>query len=91
MAGDKMPVSNIVDYLNRNVDRPVLDETGLTGKYKVSLEWQKDDLSAGPEGPTAPNLFSALKEQLGLKLEARNKGTVEVTIVDHAEKTPVEN
>jgi uncharacterized protein (TIGR03435 family) len=67
-------------------ERPILDNTGLSGMYQVKLEWQLQNAVGGP----GPSLFTALSEQLGLKLEAR-KGPVEILVVDSAEKIPTEN
>jgi uncharacterized protein (TIGR03435 family) len=46
--------------------------------------------ASGPDGQSSPNLFSALQEQLGLRLEQR-KGPVDLLVIDHLEKAPVEN
>ncbi|HEY1744225.1 MAG TPA: TIGR03435 family protein [Granulicella sp.] len=77
------------------LDRPVVNKTGLTGKYDFDLEWAPDetqlngDVSAAPaDTPSAP-LFTAVQEQLGLKLEA-TRGPVQAIVVDGAEK-PLEN
>jgi len=71
-----------------NVDRPVIDKTGLTGTYDIHLRWARD--AAPNETPAnAPSIFDALQEQLGLKLEP-GRGPVEYMIVDHAEK-PADN
>jgi len=70
-------------------ERPIIDQTGLRGLYEVKLEWalrQQQNANA----PPGPSLFTALTEQLGLKLEAR-KGPVEMLVVDQAEKVPAEN
>jgi uncharacterized protein (TIGR03435 family) len=64
----------------------VFDETGLTGAYTFTLEWSPDD---GRPPSDAPSLFTALQEQLGLKLESV-KRPVEHLVIDHAEK-PSEN
>jgi uncharacterized protein (TIGR03435 family) len=79
----------------QQLDRPVVDQTGLKGFYDFKLTFAPD-LSGrtGPNGETppsfdGPNLFQALKEQLGLKLES-SKGPVVVFIVDHVEK-PADN
>jgi uncharacterized protein (TIGR03435 family) len=70
---------------------PVLDKTGLTGRYNFTLEWTDERFrrpANGPDAPeveTFPDLFSALQNQLGLKLEVKN-GPVEVLVIDHAEK-----
>ena len=80
---------SVVELLQpRFLRQPVLDMTGLAGFYDVNLEWM-------PETATAPetagtSIFAAVQEQLGLKLEAR-KGPLEVIVVDHAERVPVEN
>jgi len=47
-------------------------------------------MASTPDGPSNPNLFSALQEQLGLRLEQR-KGPVELLVIDHLEKVPIEN
>jgi uncharacterized protein (TIGR03435 family) len=75
----------------------VLDSTGLTGVFDFTLEWSADEtqklLPQGETAPTAgsgPSIFSALQDQLGLKLESR-KGPVEVLVVDRVERAPSEN
>ncbi|HEV8416596.1 MAG TPA: TIGR03435 family protein [Bryobacteraceae bacterium] len=70
-------------------ERPIIDETGLRGMYQVKLEWTLQQLQ-NPDAAPGPFLFTALTEQLGLKLEAR-KGPVEVLVVDSAEKVPAPN
>ena len=69
--------------------RPIIDETGLRGMYEVKLEWAQSQLQ-NADAASAPSLFTAVSEQLGLKLDAR-KGPVEILIVDSAEKVPAEN
>ena len=59
------------------VGRRVSDETGITGKFDLKLEW-------GPE-PDGPSVYTALEEQLGLRLEAR-KGPVPMIVIDHVER-----
>jgi bla regulator protein BlaR1 len=77
------------------MDRPVVDQTGLKGFFDFKLTYAPDFSGrTGPNGEPppsfdGPNLFQALKEQLGLKLES-TKGPVEVFIIDHVEK-PSEN
>jgi uncharacterized protein (TIGR03435 family) len=71
----------------------VLDQTGLKGLYGVNLQWTPGtnlNADSSADGSAGPSLFTALQDQLGLKLEAR-KGPVEVMVIDHAEKNPVEN
>ena len=58
--------------------------------YEVKLEWTPARQSQNSAAASGPSLFTAVTEQLGLKLEAR-KGPVEILIVDRAEKVPAEN
>ena len=81
------------------LDRPVVDQTGLTGRWDFTLTWTPDDSQFGGRGGQAPppadnvaappGLFTAIQEQLGLKLES-TKAPVEVLVIDRAEK-PTEN
>jgi uncharacterized protein (TIGR03435 family) len=93
LTGQGIAISNLTDILSRNVERTVIDKTGLTGKYDLTLTWKSEDDHGGQEnGATdanAPDLFTALQEQLGLKLVS-TKGPVDTLVIDHAEK-PTEN
>ncbi|HWF06941.1 MAG TPA: TIGR03435 family protein [Bryobacteraceae bacterium] len=88
-------MSQLVGWLsNRNgVDRPVVDQTGLAGRYDYTLEWSNP--LAGAEQPdakpdaTAPAIFTAVREQPGLRLEPR-RAPMEVMVIDRAE-LPDEN
>ena len=79
-------MKGLVSMLTDAVGRPVVDETGLTDHYKVKLEWAPE--SAGPDD-TGSSIFTALNQQLGLRLESR-KGPVAVFVIDKIEK-PGEN
>ena len=77
--------------LSNELSRRVIDKTGLTGKYDFELKWTPETPSAptaevppAPD-PNAPSVFTALPEQLGLRLESQ-RGPVEVFIIDRAEK-----
>jgi uncharacterized protein (TIGR03435 family) len=67
--------------------RKVVDKTGLAGNYDIDLKWTPDDQQQKPDA--GPTLFTALEEQLGLKLDAA-KGPVDTLVVDYVEK-PSEN
>jgi len=73
------------------LDRPVVDSTGLSAKYDFDLDWAPDETQFGGEVPVAPTdapappFFTAIKEQLGLELEA-TRGNVQALVIDHAEK-----
>jgi uncharacterized protein (TIGR03435 family) len=73
------------------MDRPVIDKTGLDKVYDFALHWtpdlpgiSKENLPPGAD-LDGPSIFDALKQQLGLKLDAQ-KGPVEVYVIDHAER-----
>ena len=105
MSG-KVTIKALSDALSRMMDRPVMDMTELKGTYDVNLEWVADENQPGLFGPgprrpegaqerapdrgEGPSIFTAVQEQLGLRLEAR-KSPVEILVVDHVEKTPTEN
>ena len=88
MIRGTMDMSVLSSYLSSILGRGVTDQTGLKGAWKFSLKWTPDDQPAAATG-NAPSLFTAIQEQLGLKLES-TKGPVEVLVIDHAEK-PTEN
>jgi uncharacterized protein (TIGR03435 family) len=67
---------------------PVQDATGLTGKYDFTLKWVPNMLR--PDADPGLGLEGALPQQLGLTLR-HTKGQIEVLVVDHVEKTPTEN
>ena len=87
-----MPI--LVTLLSRFTGQPVVDMTGLEGFYEIHLEWSPETLAAGGAAPgseqSGPSVYTAVQEQLGLKLESR-KGPLDILIVDHAEKTPTAN
>jgi uncharacterized protein (TIGR03435 family) len=77
-------IEDLVATLANVCGRPVFDKTGLTGKYDYKLEYAPEDAQADPDA-SAPSIFTAVQEQLGLKLESA-KGPVEILVIDHAEK-----
>jgi uncharacterized protein (TIGR03435 family) len=84
-------MADLAQSFSMAVGRKVVDRTGITGVFRVRLTYAPDQLAnPSPDSTTsAPSIFSAVQEQLGLKLES-SKGPVDVLIVDHAEK-PSEN
>ena len=91
MIGTNATMANLSLMLARQLDRPVLDRTGLTGKYNFQFAWTPDTgpCSGSPESSNAPSIFTALEETLGLRLESI-KGPVDSLIIDHADR-PYEN
>lgn len=63
------------------MDRPVVDQTGLTGRYDFQLKWTFDDSRVPPASDAPPGLFTAIQEQIGLKLES-TKAQTDVLVVD---------
>ena len=76
--GSTMP--NLATMLAGTVGRTVVDQTGLEGRFDMSLRYSR----AGGAESDAPDIFTAVQEQLGLKLEA-TRGPVEVLVIDSAE------
>ena len=75
----------------RPADLPIVDNTGLTGKYSYGLEYTQDPLGASPDAPApAPDIFAALQEQLGLQL-VKKKLPFDVVVVESFSKLPSEN
>jgi uncharacterized protein (TIGR03435 family) len=103
LSGQKVPIEQLLDTLSRFTGRTVLDKTNLTGKYDIEVQYtpEQGQFQAPPGGappgmppmppidPNGPSLFTALQEQLGLKLESQ-KGPVEIIVIDHIER-PSEN
>jgi uncharacterized protein (TIGR03435 family) len=99
-VGRNVTIAFFANGMQRTVlDRPVVDQTGLKGKFDFELKWTPDEsqyLSRGgtlpppPENAEAPpDLFTAIQQQLGLKLESV-KAIVDVIVIDRVEK-PSEN
>jgi uncharacterized protein (TIGR03435 family) len=97
LQGGDNTVAVLAEQLAETLGRVVVDKTGITGRYKIALTWTPDDRASAPsstststaDGESGPSIFTALEEQLGLKLTSA-KGPVEVLVVDSA-ATPSEN
>jgi uncharacterized protein (TIGR03435 family) len=81
--GQGLGMTSIAEELSKITGRVVVDKTGLTGRYDFNLLWTTDDAFATDSDP--PTLFTAIQEQLGLKLEPA-KEPVPVLIVDHVDQ-----
>jgi len=87
-------MSDLVEMLSFQQGRPVLDKTGMTGTYDFTLQFA---VETGPSGmplppaamgntsETAPSLFSAIQEQLGLRLES-TKALTDTIVIDHIDE-----
>jgi uncharacterized protein (TIGR03435 family) len=76
-------MADLVQMLSRETNRPVLDTTGLTGQQPFELRW--DTGNRPPDAEPLPLLFTAVQEQLGLRLEAQ-RAQMEVLVIDRAER-----
>jgi len=93
----RAPMASLALILSQQVGRTVVDKTGLSGRYDFTLEYALEPNGRGrsegaepaPSTDGLPSVFTALQEQVGLKLDSQ-KGSVEFLVVDHAEK-PSEN
>jgi uncharacterized protein (TIGR03435 family) len=92
-GGTMEQLASMLSGQEETEEHVVIDKTGLTGKYDWYLTWTPADAQMGaqqkgadgsPSGPDAPGLFTALQEQLGLRLEAQ-KGPVQVVVIDQLE------
>ena len=83
------PLTELASFLGSNLDRIVIDRTGLTGRFDVELSWKGSPLRRAPDAtPSAndgPSIFTAVQEQLGLRLESA-RGPVEHLVIESAER-----
>jgi uncharacterized protein (TIGR03435 family) len=94
VRGGDNSVAILADKLSEEAGRMVVDKTGITGQYDMVLRWTPEDqpppmLNGQPDPNAPPGLFTAIQEQLGLKLES-SQGAVPVQVIDHVEM-PSEN
>jgi uncharacterized protein (TIGR03435 family) len=86
-----MTMEVLTTVLSRFLRQPILDRTGLEGRYTLDLTWAPEGRTPEPaDAPPGPSIYAAVQEQLGLKLEAR-KSPVPVIVVDSAERVPIGN
>jgi uncharacterized protein (TIGR03435 family) len=83
LSGKSDSVTDLADVLSDLVGRNVVDKTGLIGHAAITLKWS-DDVAAEQGDSNVVSIFTALEEQLGLKLES-SKGPVDTLVIDHAE------
>jgi uncharacterized protein (TIGR03435 family) len=96
ISGRKLTIDQLAATLSTHVNRPVVNRTDLTGLFDIDLRYMPDYtpfIPAGapplPTDPNAPPLFTAVQEQLGLKLETA-RGPVDVLVIDSVEKPSVD-
>lgn len=100
-SGQGVALQMLTQSLSSQLGRPVIDQTGLKGNFDFKLEWTPDPGQSGggpfggapppgadappPPDPNGPSVFTAVQEQLGLRLESQ-KGPVEMLVIDRVEK-----
>jgi uncharacterized protein (TIGR03435 family) len=83
-------IANALSGLS-NMGRPIVDQTGLTGRHDFTLQWMPEENSAVPGGagtteePAGPTFANAVEEQLGMKLES-TRASIQILIIDHVEQ-----
>jgi uncharacterized protein (TIGR03435 family) len=92
VGAGSVTMRQLADMLSARVGRTVLDKTGLTGSWSFDFEFAPEFIGPPPPGaqlppvdPNAPSIYTALQEQLGLKLDAQ-KGPVEMLVIDSVER-----
>jgi uncharacterized protein (TIGR03435 family) len=102
IVSNHLSMNTLATLFSRFTGQTVVDMTGLTGSYDLKLQWTPENkpastapgrgagAGASMDGEPGPSLFAAVEQQLGLKLEVR-KGPMEIVVIDHAERVPVQN
>src|SRR4029077_8155719 len=94
IAAGAMSIAQLIRPLSTMTRRPVTDHTGLQGNFDIDLSFTPDQMPAGapppgmalpPIDPNGPSIFTALQEQLGLKLESQTS-PVDTLVIDHVER-----
>ena len=89
LEGGNVSMSEFVDVLGNMLDHPVVDKTGFSGTFTVRLDFNSEGIFGRRDDSnpdlSRPSIFTAVQEQLGLKLEAQ-RNSAEVLVIDHVEK-----
>jgi uncharacterized protein (TIGR03435 family) len=92
-SATRLSMGQVAEFLTRALGQTVVDKTGLGGVYTFELKWMPEDPAADPaknvDAESAPSMYTALQQQLGLRLQPQ-KVAVEILVVDHAERVPSE-
>lgn len=89
ISGFQSDLPKLADFLSTQLGRPVFDQTGIAGAFDFEVYYRPEN-AAADDTSTDPGIFDALREQLGLRLDAR-KGPVAMLVIDHVEKVPTGN
>jgi uncharacterized protein (TIGR03435 family) len=95
IVADRLTMPQFAEILSHRLSHPVQDKTGLSGAYRVRLEWAAEDKTPKPgkpdkakAAPDSPSIFTALRDQMGLRLDA-HKAQVEFLVIDHVDRIPI--
>jgi uncharacterized protein (TIGR03435 family) len=91
LTATRFSMVRMADFLARVLNSPVVDKTEIPGVFNIKLEFSRDEVQPGNDHPSdKPSIYTALQEQLGLRLVAQ-KLPIEIVVVDHMEKVPTDN
>ena len=92
LRGSSIPMRTLTSMLTSTLGSPVVDNTGLTGNFDVTLKFANPHSSPNDTAgdPTLPSLFTAVTEQLGLRLN-REKVSLSFLVIDHVDRLPTAN
>lgn len=93
LTATTVSMQRFADRLSRMVDMPVVDQTGLQGVFSFKLTWDPAANKLSPDAPSDSqglSIFEAMQKQLGLELKPK-RAPVEILVIDHAERVPIEN
>jgi uncharacterized protein (TIGR03435 family) len=90
LSGQRVPLSKLTPWLEQSLDHPIVDQTGLTGDYDftIDFEWLPSRITS--DADPAPSVPSAVQHDLGLKLESKNL-PFQIMIIDHLDIAPTAN
>jgi uncharacterized protein (TIGR03435 family) len=89
--GGGQTVADFVSFLSSELKAQVVDKTGLRGKFDYNLNYSRTPSAAADNlADSAPDFITAVRDQLGLRLESK-KGPIDVLVIDHLEKAPTAN
>ena len=87
LIGTTVTADMLARVLSNQLGRPVRNQTGFTGVFDFTLRWAPDTTTEPTDRPSLP---TALREQLGFRLESRRTPT-DVVVIDRVERTPIDN
>jgi len=90
LVGTRVTADMLATVLSNQLGRSVRNMTGFSGTFDFTLRWAPDGAALTPDTQDRASLFSAIREQLGFRLDARKTPT-DVVVIDHVERTPSDN